>query len=332
MAARNSRTAPAGPTWDQVDLAPIVLIRGAERLLAERAVDRLIAQARAADADTEVTRLEVAAYEPHQLETLVSPSLFGEPRLVVINELEKMNDALLTDLLDYVPRADPDVSVILRHGGGVRGKKLLDLIGTSKYPVVTCQEIKSPKDKAALVQADFKRARRQVEPAAVQALVDALGNDLQEMCSAVSQLVADTDGTVTVEHVNTYYAGRVEATGFSVADAAVTGNVGRTITALRHAVATGTDPVLIVSALATKFRQLARVAAAGGRNLGPKELGMAPWQIDRARRELHGWNDNALATCILAIARADAEVKGASRDPVHAVECAVLSICAARGR
>ena len=52
--------------------------------------------------------------------------------------------------------------------------------------------------------------------------------------------------------------------------------------------------------------------------------------MDRARRELAGWSDDALAYAIQAVARADAEVKGASRDPVHAVERAVLAICNAR--
>ncbi len=64
--------------------------------------------------------------------------------------------------------------------------------------------------------------------------------------------------------------------------------------------------------------------------MSPAELGMAPWQVDRARRELQGWSDDALAASILAVARADAEAKGASRDPVYAVERAVLTICNAR--
>ncbi len=80
-----------------------------------------------------------------------------------------------------------------------------------------------------------------------------------------------------------------------------------------------------------KIRQLARVAALGGRRgMSPKDLGMAPWQVDRARRELSGWSDDALAVAITAVARADAEVKGEARDPVHAVERAVLTICNAR--
>ena len=293
---------------------------------------RLLSQARRKDPSTEISTIEAAAYESHQLDTLVSPSLFGEPKLVLVPALEQMNDALLADLLSYVSAPDPGVVVLLRHNGGQRGRRLLDALAESPYPVVTIGAVKSVRDKAALVGSDVRRAGRRMEPEAVGALVDALGSDLRELCSAVDQLVADTRGTITLQAVNIYYAGRFEATGFTVADAAAAGNVAKAITALRHAIATGTEPVPIVAALAMKIRQLARVAAAGGRRgVGPKELGMAPWQVDRARRELSGWSDDALAAAIVAVARADAEVKGESRDPVHAVERAVLTICRARG-
>ena len=293
---------------------------------------RLLSQARRKDPSTEISTIEAAAYESHQLDTLVSPSLFGEPKLVLVPAREQMNDALLADLLSYVSAPDPGVVVLLRHNGGQRGRRLLDALAESPYPVVTIGAVKSARDKAALVGSDVRRAGRRMEPEAVGALVDALGSDLRELCSAVDQLVADTRGTITLQAVNIYYAGRFEATGFTVADAAAAGNVAKAITALRHAIATGTEPVPIVAALAMKIRQLARVAAAGGRRgVGPKELGMAPWQVDRARRELSGWSDDALAAAIVAVARADAEVKGESRDPVHAVERAVLTICRARG-
>ena len=139
---------------------PVVLVRAGEELLAERAVNRLLALARQKDPSTEISRIEAATYEPHQLDTLVSPSLFGEPKLVLVPALEQMNDALLTDLLAYVPRADPDVVLLLRHNGGQRGKRLLEAIAASPYPVVTCQAVKYAKDKAALVSADVRRAQR----------------------------------------------------------------------------------------------------------------------------------------------------------------------------
>ena len=68
------------------------------------------------------------------------------------------------------------------------------------------------------------------------------------------------------------------------------------VAALRHAVATGTDPVPIVGALAAKIRQLARLAAIGGRrDMNPSDIGMSPWQVKRAREDLAGWSDDALA-------------------------------------
>lgn len=308
----------------------MVLLRVGEEVLGDRAVARLLDQARRRDPATEIVTLEAATYESHQLDQLTSPSLFGEPRLVQVPALEQMTDALLADLLAYLPRAEPDVVVLLRHNGGQRGKKLLDAVAASPYPVVTIPAVKSARDKADLLVAEARRAGRRIEPDAVGALVDAMGSDLRELLGALSQLVADTDGPITAAAVHTYYAGRFEATGFTVADAAAAGNVAKAVTALRHAIATGTDPVPIVAALAMKIRQLARVAASGGRNLSPRDLGMAPWQAERARRELAGWSDDALAYAIQAVAKADADVKGGARDQVHAVERAVLAICNAR--
>src|SRR5690625_7965059 len=117
-------------------------------------------------------------------------------------------------------------------------------------------------NKADLVLAECLLARRLVEAEGVRALVDALGNDLRELGAACAQLVADTSGTVTPELVNKYYGGRVEANAFKVADAVAAGRRGEARVSLRHALATGADPVAIVAALAMKMRGLAKVAAA----------------------------------------------------------------------
>ena len=57
-----------------------------------------------------------------------------------------------------------------------------------------------------------------------------------------------------------------------------------------------------------------------------KALGLLPWQVDKARRSLNGWTAEALARSLRAVAAADFEVKGGGRDPVYAVERAVLTI------
>jgi DNA polymerase III subunit delta len=79
--------------------------------------------------------------------------------------------------------------------------------------------------------------------------------------------------------------------------------------------------VPLVAAIASKLRTMARVA--GNREPSAAlaaRLGLKDWQVDRARRDLSGWSDATLGMAIQATARADAEVKGGSRDSVFALE------------
>ena len=57
---------------------------------------------------------------------------------------------------------------------------------------------------------------------------------------------------------------------------------------------------------------------------------MAPWQVDKARRQLSGWNGASITDAIAAIARADGQVKGGGSDPAFACEEALIAIAAAR--
>lgn len=319
-------------SWDQAEPAPLVLVTGSEGLLAERAVDRVIARAREADADVEVTRLDAAGYEAGRLRVATCASLFGEPRVVVLGGLESASDAALADLVAYAAAPEPDVVVVATHGGGNRGRPALDALRAAGASLVACEAIKRDADKEDFVAAEFGRARRRAEGPAVRALVQACGADLRELAAACQQLISDTTGLVSADVVARYHGGRVEATGFAVADAAVGGRAGDAVALLRHALATGTDPVPLVAALAARLRLLAKVAAARGRGMSPADLGLAPWQVDRARRELAGWRPEALADALMAVAAADAEVKGGGRDPVFAVERAVLRIAAAAAR
>ena len=328
--AGQRRSGASGLTWQEAAPAPVVLVRGPEGLLVDRATDRIVRLAREADPQVEVTRLDAAAYTAGMLGVTTSPSLFAEDKVVIVDAFESAPDDLYADVQAYLPSPAPGVVLVLRHGGGVRGKKTLDALRAAQVPEVTCEAVTSDGDKTAFVTAELRSAGRRADPAAVRALVDAVGSDLRELAASCAQLVADTSGVIGVEAVERYYGGRIEATGFRVADAAVTGDAGQAVSLLRHALATGLDPVPIVAALAAKLRALAKGAATRSKGQGAlRELGLAPWQVDRALRELRTWTPEGLATAIGAVAAADAEVKGEGRDPQFAVERAVLRVAAA---
>jgi len=290
-------------------------------------MDRIRAQVRAVAPDVEITRLNAGSYTAGSLAMNVSPSLFGEQKLIEVDGLEAMNDAFLADALKYVVQPEPEAFLVLRHGGGVRGKKLLDAVKAAGWPVVDCQPLKKDAEKIAFVTAEFRAASRRIDPDAVHALVNAVGAQLAELAAACSQLIADATTGVDAAMVDKYYGGRVEATGFKVADAAMAGNGPLALSTLRHALATGADPVPIVAALASKLRSLAKVAGAQGSSSQiAKQLGMQPWLVEQAQREVRRWTPEGLVRSIQVTAEADAQVKGLSRDPVYAVEHAVTVI------
>ena len=225
------------------------------------------------------------------------------------------------------------MTLLLIHGGGVRGKKLLDALKAAGAPRVECQPLKKDAEKAQFVSAEFSLAKRRIDAAAVRALVAAVGSSLSELAAACSQLIADTTGMVATEDVDKYYSGRVEATAFRVADAALAGNAAMALSTLRHALATGVDPVPLVAALAMKVRQVAKVFSLRGSSAQlARETGMSPWQVDAARRDAGHWSGPTLVTAIKVLAETDAQVKGAAKDPVYAVEHAVTVIATAAKR
>lgn len=314
------------------DVPPLVLIAGPEQILAERAASSTIALLRESDPQAEVVRLEAASYGAGELQLHTSPSLFGGSKIVVVRDLDEGREELIADVVDVVTMGPADATLIVQHKGGVRGKKALDALKKGGARVIDAPAIKSDRDKSAFVTGEFRAAGRKVAPDAVRALLEAVGKDLRELASACKQLVDDTQGVVTAEVVQRYHGGKVEATGFRVADAAISGNLPEALRLARHALASGVDPVPIVAVLASQLRQIARVATAGRGPSGAlaKQLGMAPWQVDRARRDAQGWDGDRLGRAIQAVAAADFEVKGGGRDPVYALERAIITIATER--
>jgi DNA polymerase-3 subunit delta len=306
--------------WRKASSAPVVFVSGPEELLATRAIRSIREELKKKDAALELHEIEAADYTAGTLLNLTSPSLFAEPRLVIIRGFEKCSDDLITDGLDYLLNPTDDTTVILRHNGSsVRGKKLVEAIRDTEYAVeIACADIKKDAERQAFVLGEFQHADRKINPAAVRALLDAFADDIAELAAACNQLLLDSADSITEEIVERYYGGRVETNAFKVADAALAGRSGEALALLRHALATGADPVPLVAALSMKIRQMAKIY--GNRSASPQSLGMAPWQLDRARKDLAGWTEDGLANAIRAMAAADAAAKGAERDPIFALE------------
>ena len=310
----------------------IYLILGPESALAERALTKL--QAELKDEKCEVTTLFAGDTIVGDIADALAPSLFSERRALIIRDLQDLPEDNRAEITRYLEAPDQLTTLIFVHKGGVKGKALIDAIKKVKPQIIACEALKKEAEKSDFVKTLFLDLGRKASPAAVAALVGALGNDLRELAGAVTQISADAPAGVIDElMVDKFHQGRIETTGFDVADATLDGNLPAALIALRSALETGTDPVMITSAIASSLRSLAKVSGAN-RNQKSFELagalGMAPWQIDKARRQLNRWNPGQIADAVGAIAMADAEVKGAASDPIYALEKAVTKIASSQ--
>lgn len=309
----------------------LVLVQGAEALLADRAISKIIAS----NPGAQVITLSADEIESGVITDNLAPSLFSDARVVVIKEIQDLTSDCSDEVGDYLENQDENLTLILWHKGGVKGKALVDKIKKAKAEVIVFEVIKKDSEKSDFIRSEFKRLERKVSTEAVAALIDSLGSDLQELSAACSQLASDVTFSKIIDEddVRAYQQGRVESTGFDVADAALDGKTAIALINLRNALATGTDPVLIVSALASSLRTLAKVS---GQSSSSKSfelasiLALPPWQIDKARRQLSGWNEIGLTKAVIAIANADADIKGAASDPIYALERAIMTVCSAR--
>ncbi|MEU5905225.1 DNA polymerase III subunit delta [Micromonospora sp. NPDC047467] len=317
-------------------LAPILLVLGDEELLATRAVTEAVAKVRSVDPEVDVREYQAGALAVGEIAEMLSPSLFGGRRLLVLRSGQDARKDLVAALLAYAKNPDPEVQLLVLHLGGAKGKAFADGLRSAGATVVPVAQLpkgaKGHRERVAFVRDEIRRAGGKCTDDAAEALIAAVGNDLRELAAACSQLIADTDGRISAETVSRYYRGRVEVTGFTVADATMVGDVPGALEALRWALHVGVDPVPIADALADGVRTVARVASAGRGSPYQlaSSLGMPAWKIERAQRQGRGWTPEGLVRAMQVAAECNAAVKGGSDDRAYALERAVFSVAAAR--
>ena len=321
MATMSTKAAPA----------PLHLVLGDEELLVGRAVRAVVDAARSVDPEVEVRRLRAPEATPEDLAVVLSPSLFAEARVVVLDAAHEAGKDASAAVLDHVTAPGDGITIVVVHAGGARNKALVDALRKAGAQVARCEKLR-PDERSDFVRSEVRRARGTITADAVGVLIEAVGTELRELAAAAAQLVADTGGAVDAGAVRRYHRGRAEASGFAVADKVVAGDRTGALEALRWALVLGVPPVLVADALADAVRTLAKVGSAGrgDPNRLAGVLGMPPWKIRKAQSQVRSWHPDALVVATAVAAEANADVKGAAPDVGYALERAVLRMCAAR--
>ncbi|OMC39964.1 DNA polymerase III subunit delta [Mycobacterium sp. GA-1841] len=305
------------------------LVLGDEELLVERAVGAVLRALRrqAGSDDVPVDRMRAGEVSTSELAELLSPSLFAEERMVVLEAAAEAGKDAVALIASAAADLPPGTVLVVIHSGGGRAKALADQLkklGAQEHP---CARITKPAERADFVRGEFRQLRVKVSDDTVTAVLDAVGSNVRELAAVCSQLVADTAGQVDAAAVRRYHSGKAEVKGFDIADKAVAGDVAGAAEALRWAMLAGEPQVVLADALAEAVHTIARVGPLSGdpyRLAG--ELGMPPWRVQKAQKQARGWSRDSVAEAMRVVAALNADVKGAAADADYALETAVRRV------
>jgi DNA polymerase III subunit delta len=311
------------------ELAPLHLVLGDEELLVERAVADVLqsARQRAGTDDVPVSRMRAGDVGTYELAELLSPSLFADERIVVLEaagEAGKDAAAVIAAAAADIPTG---TVLVVVHSGGGRAKALaneLQKLGAQLHP---CARITKLSERLDFIRKEFRALRVKADEETVTALLEAIGSDVRELASACSQLVADTAGAVDAAAVRRYHSGKADVKGFDVADKAMAGDIEGATEALRWAMMRGEPLVVLADALAEAVHTIGRVAPLSGDPYRlAAELGMPPWRVQKAQKQARRWSPETVATAMKVVAVLNANVKGAVANADYALESAVRQV------
>jgi DNA polymerase-3 subunit delta len=312
------------------------LVLGDEELLMDRAVGSIVAAVKKAAPvgdDVPVTRLRAGDASGPELAELLSPSLFAEDRVVVLEAAAEAGKDAVALVLDTAGDPPEGAVLVVMHSGGGRAKAMVGALQKAGAVTHECAKLTKAGERADFVKREFGSAQVRVSPDVVEAVVEAVGSDLRELAAACSQLVADTAGKVDVAAVHRYYSGKAEVSGFDVAEKAVVGDRPGALEALRWAMHRGVPHVLLADALADAVRTIALVGSAGRGDpfALAGQLGMPPWKIKKAQAQARGWNGRTIGQALQIVSQLNADVKGQAADADYAVENAVSVVAGLSG-
>jgi DNA polymerase-3 subunit delta len=295
---------------------PVCVVFGGEHFLKLEALDRIRREVLGAE-DGEFSYRSFLGDEIEEprvvFDELSTVALFGSGRrLVVINEADPFVTNNRATLEDYVANPKPTGVLVLEVKTWAATTKLYKAVAATGLQI----ECKEPELAAAtkwLTQRAKQHHHIEIEPAAVERLLEIIGPDLGRLDQEVAKLallLTPPKTRITPDLVDANVGGWQVRQIWGLVDAAAEGNTAEALILLDRLVASGQHPVALLGMLASRLRPLAAAArvveddAAAGRRtdlrsalaragLWPKAIEpgqRAIMQLGRHRAgQLYGW-------------------------------------------
>jgi DNA polymerase III subunit delta len=302
------------------ELKPAYLLTGSDRPKIARAVRRL--RDRLGDDSTE----HLNAREASGADVVAACNALGlfvaEGRLVIVDEVERWKAPDVKEVAAYLAAPAPGTVLALVAAELKSDAALAKAV--AKAGQVLAYDV--PKRKLPeWVAEQFARLGAKADADACRALIDIVGDDLDELATEIDKLATWAGGDpITLRDVERQAAGRAETAIFALTDAWGRRDVGAVLRAAEEIMERSHRPrsselMRIISSLVNHVGRVRRCQKLADQGVRAKEaassLKMHPFAAEKAFAQAANFSAEELGDAIVRLAELDAAAKGGSRLP-----------------
>jgi len=294
--------------------APVTLLWGEDEFLLREAALELLG-------DLQPVEVDGALWQGGETGDLATPSLFGEPRALLVSNARALPDDGVRELARYLETPDPGAPLVLVAVVGDRAKAPAALVKLVKG-VGTVTEVKiQRKELPAWILKRAKTRELDLAPDGAAALVDILGEEPGALARAVDQLATAFAGErISREIVSRQFRGLGEQHVWDLCDKAFSRDLPGAMRSLRTLLEAGEAGLMLLGAITSRLRDLIRVRSLPERLAPPEAARQAglrfDWQVRRYREQAKRFSPEGLAGIHERIAWADRALKSGATDDV----------------
>jgi DNA polymerase III subunit delta len=269
---------------------------------------------------------------------LATPSLFGEPRDVLVTDAQDLDEEAIAEIVRYAERPEASATLILAAVTGARAKgPPRSLAAPLKGRAEVRRAVVERRELPGWVAARATRVHGvTIEPRAAAALIDTIGEDASALDQALAQLAAGRAGErVTVDLVRDQFRGFGDRRVWELTDAAFSRDPARALRTLTGLLAAREEPLMILGGIASRLRDLIRVRSVPPRT-PPAEVARRAglrfdWQARRFAEQARRFSETELRAIHGRIVEADGLLKQGGAGEV-VLSMVVLAIAGSEDR
>jgi DNA polymerase-3 subunit delta len=245
MARRRAASPTAASPSDQ-----LVVFKGKDDYLRSLHTEKLVEEIRQERGEVETVRFDGATADPADvLDECRSFDLMMRPKVVVVDEAEKLVKESARPLFERYAENPPESAVLVLRSGNWRAGKLDKLI-KSVGSIIDCKPLDPPQAINWAAARARKRHEAAIEPAAAALLVERLGTDLGRIDSEVAKLAAAATAdpnadSITVDHVRQLVGATREEEAWAI-QARLLAGPEEALAAVREALGSWRQPPVMV--------------------------------------------------------------------------------------